>query len=276
MTTLSQIYNKWLQKGNELDPETARENIASYLDSHIDKLADSMVEKSGGTVSKDKVIDDSYEILNTNSEALTDTMFMIFDKIKKEKGSSKAKSEDFDYYIDSDKLLNFKARFKAEYFDMAMEANAKIESGKSYTIQNDYGAYGKYQIMWANYIEWGKEAGIDVFGELNYMDKTLLEYYLKIFKSVNSYNKLRKYKDEAGTYNLNLKALDIIKKTSVVSKSNQEKIAKGKFYSYFLTKGDWALCVASWYCGPGEMTSPDKIKGLQIWRSKISRRNWSC
>ena len=267
MTTLSKVYNNWLQKGNDIDPVVVKENISNYLDSYINNLAESMVERSEGSLKKEEVIKDSYDILNKNPDAFSDTIFSVLDKIKADHGGmasgiSDIKSGDFDYYTDENRLLNFDARFKEEYFKIAMEANAKIESGNSYTAENDYGAYGKYQIMWANYIGWGKQVGIDIYSELSPVDSRTLKYYMKI-KSGKRYSDLRRYDDEAETYNLNKRALDIIKKTSVTSPKNQEEIASMKFLKYFKTKKDWALSVASWYCGPSNMTSADKIKGCK-------------
>ena len=238
MTTLSKVYNNWLQKGNDIDPVVVKENISNYLDSYINNLAESMVERSEGSLKKEEVIKDSYDILNKNPDAFSDTIFSVLDKIKADHGGmasgiSDIKSGDFDYYTDENRLLNFDARFKEEYFKIAMEANAKIESGNSYTAENDYGAYGKYQIMWANYIGWGKQVGIDIYSELSPVDSRTLKYYMKI-KSGKRYSDLRRYDDEAETYNLNKRALDIIKKTSVTSPKNQEEIASMKFLKYLV------------------------------------------
>ena len=238
----------------------SEEKLLSFKDafeSKLSKIISNISEKAN--INSTEILQTAKEKLVDSPDVLKDFVYSIFDEMAEASKSS----SDFDYYIDENKLLNFPARFNKDYFKMAMEANASIESGKSYTIQNDYGAYGKYQIMWANYVRWGKESGIDVLGELESEDRVLLEYYLDIFDSVKSYNKLRKYNDGEKTYNVNLKALSLVKKTSAISKSNQEKIAQNKFYSYFLDKNDWALCVGSWYCGPSKMTSPDKIKNCK-------------
>ena len=227
------------------------------FESKLSKIISNISDKSN--INSTEILQTARQKLISSPDVLKDFVYSIFDDMAEKPKSS----SDFDYYIDENKLLNFPARFNKDYFKMAMKANASIESGNSYTVQNDYGAYGKYQIMWANYVRWGKESGIDVLGELEPQDRSLLEYYLDIFDSIKSYNKLRKYNDGENIYNVNLKALNLVKKTSVISKDNQEKIAQDKFYSYFLDKNDWALCVSSWYCGPSKMTSPDKIKNCK-------------
>lgn len=157
--------------------------------------------------------------------------------------------------LDEDGLLDFPGRYESRMIDRFIEALVGQESGNNYSATNDYGAYGRYQIMWYNAIPWALDAtGMDYTSRMNRQDKNRFSQ-ISAMKEGKTAKQLRGINHSTNpSKNVNEEAVEILLRSGVYENDVQDDMAKKKIESYFSQTDDWAIVAAMWYCGESRNT----------------------